>query len=96
MKKIIILFAAALFFVSGCRNQDQNLTADVEIPVSVEELKLKPIEEFVNTTGTAFPKGEIELKSKISASYFLEKNPQTGRLWQLGRQGESRSHDSQA
>jgi membrane fusion protein (multidrug efflux system) len=38
----------------------------------------------VNTTGTAFPKGEIELKSKIAASYFLEKNPQTGRLWQLG------------
>jgi len=84
MKKIIILFAAALFGMVGCRNQDQNLTADVEIPVSVEELKLKPIEEFVNTTGTSFPKGEIELKSKISASYFLEKNPNTGRLWQLG------------
>ena len=57
---------------------------EYEIPVSVEELKLKPIEEFVNTTGTAFPKGEIELKSKISASYFLEKNPNTGKSWQLG------------
>ncbi|MCX6328850.1 MAG: efflux RND transporter periplasmic adaptor subunit [Bacteroidia bacterium] len=84
MKKSIILFAAVIAALTGCRNQDQNLTADVEIPVSVEELKLKPIEEFVNTTGNAFPKGEIELKSKISASYFLEKNPQTGRLWQLG------------
>ena len=84
MKKVTILFAAALLLISGCRNQDQNLTADVEIPVSVEDLKLKPIEEFVNTTGTAFPKGEIELKSKIGASYFLEKNPQTGRFWQLG------------
>jgi RND family efflux transporter MFP subunit len=84
MKKIILLFAAALLLISGCRNQDQTLTADVEIPVSVEELKLKPIEEFVNTTGTAFPKGEIEVKSKIGAAYFLEKNPQTGRLWQLG------------
>lgn len=70
--------------VAACRNQDQNLTADVEIPVSVEEIKLKPIEEFINTTGTAFPKGEIELKSRIPAAYFLEKNPQTGRLWQLG------------
>ena len=85
MKKIIILFAAALLLISGCRNQDQNLTADVEIPVSVEELKLKPIEEFVNTTGTAFPKGEIELKSKIVASYFLEKNPQTGQTLAAGR-----------
>ncbi|OFY63894.1 MAG: efflux transporter periplasmic adaptor subunit [Bacteroidetes bacterium RBG_13_42_15] len=80
----MILFAASILALTSCRNQDQNLTADVEIPVSVEELKLKPIEEFVNTTGTAFPKGEIELKSKISASYFLEKNPNAGKSWQLG------------
>ena len=84
MKKSIILLGALIVALAGCRNQDQNLTADVEIPVSVEELKLKSIEEFVNTTGTAFPKGEIELKSKIGAKYFLEKNPQTGRFWQLG------------
>ncbi len=43
-------------------------------------LKLKSIEEFINTTGTAFPKGEIMLKSKITASYFLEKNPETGKI----------------
>lgn len=84
MKRIIILFAALFFVLNACRNQDQSLTADVEIPVSVEEIKLKQIEEFINTTGTAFPKGEIELKSKIAAAYFLEKNPQAGRLWQLG------------
>ncbi len=84
MKKSIILIGALILALAGCRNQDQNLTADVEIPVSVEELSLKSIEEFVNTTGTAFPKGEIELKSKIGAKYFLEKNPQTGRPWQLG------------
>jgi len=84
MKKYLILSGAALILVAACRNQDQNLTADVEIPVSVEELKMKPIEEFINTTGTAFPKGEIELKSQLPAAYFLEINPQTGRLWQLG------------
>lgn len=84
MKKTLILLGAFTIAVCGCRNRDQNLAADVEIPVSVEELKLQSIEEFVNTTGTAFPKGEIELKSKIPAAYFLERNPQTGRLWQLG------------
>jgi len=84
MKRIIILFAASLIAAGGCRNQDQSLTADVEIPVSVQDLKLKPIEEYVNTTGTAYPKGEIEVKSKIAADYFLGKNPRTGRLWQLG------------
>jgi membrane fusion protein, multidrug efflux system len=84
MKKSIYVVAFALLAAAGCRNQDQNLTADVEIPVSVEDIKLNSIEEFINTTGTAYPKGDIELKSKISASYFLEKNPQTGKLWQLG------------
>ncbi len=84
MKKSIFIIAVGLMIIAGCGNQDQNLTADVEIPVSVEDIKLKSIEEFINTTGTAFPKGEIELKSKITAYYFLEKNPQTGRMWQLG------------
>lgn len=84
MKKSIFLLAALIILISGCRNRDQALTADVEIPVSVEELKLKSLEEFVNTTGTAFPKGEIEMKAQIGAAYFLANNPQTGRLWKLG------------
>jgi RND family efflux transporter MFP subunit len=84
MKKSILIIAVVFMAITGCRNQEQNLNADVEIPVSVEDIKLKSIEEFINTTGTAFPKGEILLKSKITASYYLEKNPQTGRLWQLG------------
>jgi membrane fusion protein (multidrug efflux system) len=84
MKKSIFIISLALAALTGCRNQEQNLNADVEIPVSVESIKLKSIEEFLNTTGTAIPKGEILLKSKITALYFLEKNPETGRLWQLG------------
>ncbi len=84
MKNTIFLIVAAFTLISACRNQDQALNADVEIPVTVEELKLKPIEEYINTTGTAFPKGEIEMKSKIAASYFLGENPRTGKLWQLG------------
>ncbi len=82
-KSLLIILAAALAAIS-CNNQNQNLNADVEVPVSVEDIKLKSIEEFINTTGTAFPKGEILLKSKITATYYLEKNPQTGKPWQLG------------
>jgi RND family efflux transporter MFP subunit len=84
MKKISLLIATALIAITSCRNQDQNLGADIEMPVSVENIKLKSIEEFINTTGTAFPKGEILLKSKISALYYLENNPRTGKPWQLG------------
>lgn len=84
MKKSIFIIAVAIALLSGCRNQEQNLNADIENPVTVENIKLKSIEEFINTTGTAFPKGEIILKSKITASYYLEKNPDAGRYWQLG------------
>ena len=84
MKKCIFLIAVSIVILTGCRNKEQNLNADVEIPVSAENIKLKSIEEFINTTGTAIPKGEITVKSKINASYYLEKNPETGRLWQLG------------
>lgn len=84
MKRNFLLAAVVLLAIAGCRNQEQSLTADVEIPVSVEDIRLKSIEEFINTTGTAFPRGEIELKSKIAANYFLEKNPRTGKYWQMG------------
>lgn len=84
MKKNILFVAVSLLALASCGNQDQAPPSDIEIPVSVEDIKLKPIEEFINTTGTAFPKGEIELKSLITASYFLENNPRTGRSWQLG------------
>lgn len=70
--------------MSGCRNQEQRLQADVEIPVTIMDLTLKPIEEFISTTGTVYPKGSIELKSKIAATYYLQKNPRTGKMWQLG------------
>jgi membrane fusion protein, multidrug efflux system len=82
-KSLLIILTAALTAIS-CNNQPQNLNADVEVPVSVQDIKLKSIEEFINTTGTAFPKGEILLKSSITASYYLENNPQTGKPWQLG------------
>lgn len=84
MKKSIILVISIIMVLSSCRNREQNLTADVEIPVTVEDIKLKPIEEFVSTTGTAFPKGDVVLKAQIAATYYLERNPQTGRAWRLG------------
>ena len=72
-----------MFAAISCKNETQNLNADVEIPVSVQDITLKSIKEYVNTSGTVYPKGDIEVKSEITANYFLEKNPRTGRLWQL-------------
>ena len=84
MKKGFFILVLLLIAFSSCRNKDQNLNADVEIPVSVEDIKLKHIGEYVSTTGSVYPKGDIVLKSKITATYFLEKNPETGRNWRLG------------
>jgi len=84
MKKGVFFLALSVVALVSCRNKDTNLNADVEIPVSVEDIKLKHIGEYVSTTGTVYPKGDIVLKSRISATYYLEKNPETGKNWQLG------------
>ena len=86
MKKIYLPIIALIVIISGCGNQDQRLEADVEIPVSVEDIKLRSIEEFITTTGTTLPLVKTELKSEISARYSLQKNPRTGREWQMGDQ----------
>jgi RND family efflux transporter MFP subunit len=86
MKKIYLPIIALIVIISGCNNQDQRLEADVEIPVSVEDIKLRSIEEFITTTGTVLPVVKSELKSEISARYYLAKNPRTGREWQMGDQ----------
>ena len=83
MKKALFIILATVFAAISCKNQTQNLNADVEIPVSVQDATLKSIEEYVNTSGTAYPLGDILVKSEITANYFLEKNPRTGKPWQL-------------
>ena len=83
MKKSLFIIIALSFAAVSCNNKNQNLNADVEIPVSVQDASLKSIEEYVNTSGTAFPIGQILVKSEITANYFLEKNPRTGKAWQL-------------
>jgi membrane fusion protein, multidrug efflux system len=83
MKKSVFIILATVFAAMSCRNQNQNLSADVEIPVSVQDIVPRSIEEYVNTSGTAYPIGQITVKSEITANYFLEKNPRTGKPWEL-------------
>ncbi len=83
MKNSLLMILAIAFAAVSCNNKNQNLNADIEIPVSVQDATLKSIEEYVSTSGTAFPIGEILVKSEITANYFLEKNPRTGKVWQL-------------
>jgi len=84
MKKTFIILLSVTLFFWGCNNQDAGLEGDVEIPVSVEDIRLKSIEEFITTTGTIYPVVDVKLNAEIGASYFLENNPVTGKPWQLG------------
>jgi membrane fusion protein, multidrug efflux system len=84
MKNTIYLLLASIILTAGCRDQEQRLQADVEVPVGVIDVTLKSIEDVISTTGTVYPKGVIELRSRISATYYLERNPRTGRQWQMG------------
>jgi len=84
MKRLLYVSLAALIFAAGCRQQEQRLQADVEVPVGVTDVTRKSIEEVIATTGTVYPKGVIELRSRISATYYLGRNPRAGRQWQMG------------
>ena len=72
--------------VSGCKNQQTDAATEVAVPVSVLDIKLSSIEEFLETNGTVYPTREVELKSEMSGKYLLQNNPRAGRPWLLGDQ----------
>ncbi len=85
MKNIKLLILGAVVAVAfSCNNQQSSETTDLAVPVSIENVKLQSIQQYINTTGTAKAKAETELFSEISGDYRLLKNPKTGRKFQLG------------
>lgn len=83
MKLKRALLLSVLFFVA-CGGQEVQVDTDIEIPVSVKEIKPKSIEEFVLATGTVNAVKEVLLTSETSGFYQVLKNPQTGRPFALG------------
>ncbi|HNU76957.1 MAG TPA: efflux RND transporter periplasmic adaptor subunit [Prolixibacteraceae bacterium] len=85
MKKIAnILAFAALLALGACSNRQQSETVDLAIPVSVEDIRKKPIEKYINTTGTAKAIQEVTLSTEMAGEYHLLNNPTTGRPFKLG------------
>lgn len=77
----IVSLGLALYSCGGNRN---NSGSETTTPVWVEEVQPRTIEEFVTTTGTAKAAKTTELKSETSGSYALQRNPKTGKSYQLG------------
>ncbi len=68
----------------SCNTQPQSEATELAVPVSVENVKLQSISQFINTTGTAKSIYETALTSQIAGEYHLMKNPATGSTYKLG------------
>jgi len=82
--QVINLITISILILTGCQNQEQGLENEIKIPVSVEDIKLKSIEEYIYTTGTVLPTKEVFLKSETSGTYKLLINPKTGKKFAFG------------
>ncbi|MCF6332754.1 MAG: efflux RND transporter periplasmic adaptor subunit [Draconibacterium sp.] len=81
--KLLILLAIVAFAIS-CNNQTPTESTELAVPVSIENIKLQSIQQFINTTGTAKAMYETTLNSEITGAYHLLKNPATGKPFKLG------------
>jgi len=79
-----IILLLGLLIIAGCGDQSGDTGTEISVPVSVEEIKLKPIEEFISTTGTVKATNEVILKSETSGFYRLAINPKTKAPYKLG------------
>lgn len=68
----------------SCNNNRGNSVSETTTPVWIEDVQYRNIEEYITTTGTAKASKTIELKSETNGAYYLQKNPKTGRPYQLG------------
>lgn len=68
----------------GCSEQRQDISTSIEVPVSVKEIELGPIEEYVTVTGTVDAVKDYIVKSESAGDYRLNDNPKTKRPFVLG------------
>ena len=79
--KYFILMALALGL--ACADRDTQLDTSITVPVSVEEIKLQPIEEFITTNGTAQASQEVELLAETDG-YYRPGSKSNGSRYALG------------
>ena len=84
MRNGIYLLLIVLLFILNCGNPNTGSESDIAVPVSVEEIKFKPIEEFLTTTGSVNAVKDGSMKSETAGYYRLAANPKTNRPFALG------------
>lgn len=82
--KLLVIVAVSAIWTVSCNNQPQTETAELAVPVSVENVKKQSISQYINTTGTAKATFETTLNSEVAGKYQLLTNPATGAPFKLG------------
>jgi membrane fusion protein (multidrug efflux system) len=80
----IFLACMLLLFVSSCGGDESEMETKVTVPVTVEEVRLQGIEEFVVATATVSAEKEVTLKAENEGYYRLLEDPRTGKAFALG------------
>ncbi|MDZ7263226.1 MAG: efflux RND transporter periplasmic adaptor subunit [candidate division KSB1 bacterium] len=79
-----IIFLIGVLLLMNCGGPETGSDSEIAVPVTVEEITLKPIEEFYTTTGTVNAIKNVTLKSETSGLYRLATNPKTNQPFKLG------------
>ena len=82
--KLKLAAAGILLLTAACTQPDTRLETSFEVPVSVEDVALKSIEEFAVTTGTVKATKDVFLKNESPGFYRLGVNPTSSRPFALG------------
>lgn len=78
-----VVVCAGLLWV-GCQGRHQNVGSETTSPVWVEDVAYRTIEEYTTATGTAKAVMTAEIKAEAAGAYELQRNPRTGKPYQLG------------
>lgn len=84
MFKKYIPIAILTLSLASCNNQQNRFSADIAIPVTIEEVKLSNIEEVFTATGTIVSEYESKLSTQSAGEYYLQTNPRTGKKYKMG------------
>jgi RND family efflux transporter MFP subunit len=77
-------FIVYTIILCSCKNTQTNYSSEVAVPVSVEEVKLRSIQQLYQTTGVVSASREIAIKSEMAGNYELQVNPRTGNRFKMG------------
>ncbi len=85
MRNRSIFFLLILFTVFiSCNRQVPSESTELAVPVSVEDIRLRSIRQYVSTTGTVSATAEAAVNSEMAGDYYLQRNPATGSTYKLG------------